>query len=451
MQAVERKAEVATLLAQRHWSALREKCAQWPPPETADLLFQLEKSERILVFRAMPRELAAEVFTHLDPQNRDALLRDLTGEETRQLLASLSPDDRTHLLEELPSQVTRQLLNLLSPEDLREARHLLGYPEESVGRLMTPDYVSARREWTVARALEHIRQFGKDSETINVVYVTEIGGRLIGQLELRRLILAAPETPIEQLMDPNVVSVTAYADREEAVRLVERYDLNVLPVVSSDNILLGIITVDDVMDVAEEEVTEDFHKIATVEPIQVPLREAGAGLLYQRRIGWLLVLVFVNVLSGAGIAYYADTISRAVALVFFLPLLIASSGNAGAQSATLMVRGLATGDVQMRDWFRLLGKELVVATAIGLTLGASVSLLGFFRAGPQIAVVVAATMVIVVLAGSLIGMCLPLLLQRFRLDPATASVPLVTSIADIAGVLIYFSLATWYLGLNRGS
>lgn len=449
MQLAERTAEIARLLQERNWRALRELLAYLPPPEGAELLFRLQKPERMLVFRSMPRDLAAEVFTHLEPHDRDALLRDLTDEETRQLLSSLSPDDRTHLLEELPGNVTRRLLNLLSPEDLSVARHLLGYPEESVGRMMTPDYAAVRPDWTAARALEHIRQLGKDTETINVVYVTARGGTLVGQVELRRFILADPATPVDQIMDPNVISLSAHEDREKAVHTVERYDVNVIPVVDSGGVLLGIVTVDDVLDVAEEEVTEDFHKIATVEPIHVPLREAGVGLFYQRRIGWLLVLVFVNVLSGAGIAYYQETIARAITLVFFLPLLIASSGNAGAQSATLMVRGLATGDVQGRDWLRLLGKELVVATAIGLTMAAAVSLLGMYRAGAQVAVVVAVTMVAVVLVGSLIGLCLPLLLNRFGIDPAVASAPLVTSIADIAGVLIYFSFASWYLGLPR--
>jgi magnesium transporter len=447
MQVAEVKPEISRLIETRNWPALKEALARWAPPEIADLLLSLGKPERVLLYRSLPREPAAEVFAYLEPPDKETLLRELTDEEARQLLASLSPDDRTHLLEELPSQVTRQLLNLLGPEDLREARHLLGYPEESVGRLMTPDYVSARREWTVGRALEHIRQFGKDSETINVVYVTETGGRLIGRLDLRRLILASPETPIEQLMDPNVVSVYAYADREEAVRMVERYDVAVLPVVSSDDILLGIVTVDDILDVAEEEVTEDFHKIGTVEPIRIPLRDAGVGFLYRRRIGWLLVLVLVNIFSGAAIAYYEHAIATVVALVFFLPLLIDSAGNAGSQSATLMVRGLATGDVRAADWVRLLGKEFAVAGILGLTMAAAVSVLGFYRAGVDVAVVVSITMAVVILIGSLVGLLLPLALHRFGLDPATASAPLITSLADILGILVYFSIATWYLGL----
>lgn len=449
MRTAERKPEITRLLELRDWPALRAAVAGWPAPELADLLPALEGPDRVLFFRALPRDAAAEVFAHLDPADQDALLTLLTNEETRQLLAGLSPDDRTHLLEELPAEVTRRLLALLSPEDLREARHLLGYPEESLGRLMTPDYVALRPEWSAAEALEHVRRFGKDSETIHVLYVTDPAGRLLGRMDLRRLILADPAARVADLMDEKVVCVNAYDDREKAVRVVEKYDLNVLPVTDAAGILLGIVTVDDVMDVAEEEATEDFHGLGAVKPIDIPLREASVGLLYRRRIFWLLVLVIVNVFAGAGIAYYEETIARFVALVFFLPLLIDSAGNAGSQSATLMVRALATGDVGPRDWAQMLAKELAVAGSMGLTMAAAVWLLGIYRGGADVAVVVAATMIIVVLVGSLVGMSLPFLLSRLGMDPAVSSAPLITTIADIAGVFIYLGIATWYLGIGR--
>jgi magnesium transporter len=448
MPAAYLKPEIVKLIEERHWSALKESLARLPAPEVAELLPELEKPDRVLLFRALPRELAADAVAHMEAGERDALLRELTDEETRQLLANLSPDDRTEVLSELPGQVTRRLLNLLSPEDLREARHLLGYPEESVGRLMTPDYVAVRPDWTVSRALEHVRKHGRDSETINVLYVTDRAGMLLGMVELRKLILASPEAAIEQVMSTGVESLKAYDDREQAVRLVERYDLSVLPVVDSDGILLGIVTVDDVMDVAEEEATEDFQKMGTVEPIRVSLKEAKISLLYRRRIGWLLGLVVVNIFAGAALAYYEATLAQVLALVFFLPLLIDSAGNAGSQSATLMVRALATGDVEVRDWFWLLGRELAVASAMGLTMGLAVSVLGIFRGGPDVAVVASITMVLVVVIGSLVGMSLPFALHRFKMDPATASAPLITSIADILGIVVYLAIATWYLGIG---
>src|SRR5690606_2916584 len=351
-------ADIAELIHARDWAMLRRALADVPAPEIADRLTELDKPDRVLLFRALARPQAAAAFAHLEPQWRRTLLEDLTDDETRELLAGLPPDDRTQLLEEPPGQVTQRLLNLLSPEDLREARWLLGYPAESVGRLMTPDYVAVRPEWTIEQALAHIRAKGKDSETINVVYVVDQEWRLLDDIELRRLILAAPGTRVEEIMDHAFVTVPAHADREEAVLLMLRYDLIALPVVDSDGVLLGIVTVDDILDVAEEEATEDFHRVGSVAPLRTSLKEATVGYLYRRRILWLLALVVVNIFSGAGIAAFSDTIAASVALVFFLPLLIGSGGNAGAQSATLMVRALATGDVGMRDWLRMLGKEL---------------------------------------------------------------------------------------------
>ncbi|MFO7261512.1 MAG: magnesium transporter [bacterium] len=438
-------ADIAELIHARDWAMLRRALADVPAPEIADRLTELDKPDRVLLFRALARPQAAAAFAHLEPQWRRTLLEDLTDDETRELLAGLPPDDRTQLLEELPGQVTQRLLNLLSPEDLKEARWLLGYPAESVGRLMTPDYVAVRPEWTIEQALAHIRAKGKDSETINVVYVVDQEWRLLDDIELRRLILAAPGTRVEEIMDHAFVTVPAHADREEAVLLMLRYDLIALPVVDSDGVLLGIVTVDDILDVAEEEATEDFHRVGSVAPLRTSLKEATVGYLYRRRILWLLALVVVNIFSGAGIAAFSDTIAASVALVFFLPLLIGSGGNAGAQSATLMVRALATGDVGLRDWLRMLGKELAVSGALGITMALAASLIGIVRA-PEVTLVVASTMFVIVIVGSLMGMSMPFLLTRLGFDPATASAPLITSLADIVGVIIYFSIAAWYLG-----
>lgn len=439
--------EIQELLDRRDWVTLRDVLNEWPAPEVAEMLLELEKPDRVLLYRALPRHLAADVVSELDAEHRNALMTELTDEETRHLLSSMPPDDRTHLLEELPGVVVQRLLNLLNPSDLREARTLLGYPEESVGRLMTPDYVAVRPNWTVAQALVHIRAHGKDSETISRIYVVDEAWRLQDDVALRRLILADPESRVEDVMDHSFASLSVFADREEAVRMTQKYDVVALPVVDSEGVLVGIVTVDDILDVAEEEATEDFHKVGSVEPIFTSLRETGIGMLYRSRIGWLLTLVGMNVFSSAGIAFYESTIAAQVTLVFFLPLLIGSAGNAGAQAATLMVRAMATGDVHSRDWFQMLAKELGVALALGLTMSAAVSLIGFARGGVDIAVVVSLTMVLVVVVGSLIGMSLPFLLNRFQFDPATASAPLVTSIADISGVVIYFSIATWWLGL----
>ncbi|PDW01754.1 magnesium transporter [Candidatus Viridilinea mediisalina] len=439
--------EAIDLVAEQRWADLRPLLARWPEPEIADLLAELTPAEQVVVFRLLPRFLSSDVFAHLEGDEQNDLLSQLNSEETRQLLANLSPDDRTQLFEELPGQATQKLLNLLSPEDLREARQLLGYPEESVGRLMTPDYVAVRPEWMIGYALEHIRARGRDSETVNIIYVTDAQWRFVDAVELRRFILHPPHETVSQIVDDNYVVLSAFDDREKAVQALRRYDLPALPVIDSQGVMIGIVTFDDLLDVADEEATEDFHKGAAVAPLKTSYPDAKIYELVKKRAPWLVTLIFVNIFSGAAIAAFEDTIAAVVALVFFLPLLIGSSGNAGAQAATLMVRALAMGEVQLRDWGRLFSKELFVSGLLGLSMAIVVCALALVRVSPEVAMVVALTMFVVVIVGSLIGTLMPFVLSRFGFDPATASGPLITSLADIAGVLIYFSLATWLLGL----
>ncbi|MEX0606405.1 MAG: magnesium transporter, partial [Halofilum sp. (in: g-proteobacteria)] len=284
-----------------------------------------------------------------------------------------------------------------------------------------------------------------DKETIYQAYVIDAERRLLGTVSLRELVTARAHERVADLMTTDVVTRRAGDGQEEVASLISKYDLLSLPILDDADRLVGIVTYDDAMDVAEEEATEDFHRVGTVAALDSSVREAGIPLLYRKRVGWLVVLIFANAFSGAGIALFEEIIAAHVVLVFFLPLLIASSGNAGAQSATLTVRALATGDIRPKDWGRMLGRELLVAVLLGATMGLIVSALGIVRGGAEVAFVVASTMVLVVVIGSLLGMSLPFVLERLRLDPATASVPLVTSLADIAGVLIYFSLASWAL------
>jgi magnesium transporter len=438
-------AEVQPLLDRREWTALRQRLADVPPPELADLLFAFPKTDRALLFRVVPRPQAAEVFSYMPTDQQNALLEDLTDAETRLLLANMRPDDRTHILEELPGQATQKLLNLLRPSDLAEARTLLGYPEESIGRLMTPDYMAVRPDWTVAKALEHIRQTARGSETINTIYVTDVQWRLLDALEVRRFILADPAQTVTDIMDHTFTSASAFDDREEAVRLIQRYDLEALPVIDSDGVLLGIVTIDDVLDVAQAEATEDFHKGAAIAPVR-SYREAGVWALYRKRVVWLIALVFVNLVSSSVIAAYEEVLASTIALAFFIPLLIDSGGNTGSQSATLMVRALATGDVKLTQWLSTLGKELGVGLTLGITMGLASSLLGMFRGGPVVGLVVGLSMISIVLVANLVGILLPFLLTRFRIDPAVASSPLITTVADASGLLIYFSIAMWLLG-----
>ncbi len=442
------KPEISELIEKQKWADLRESVEDWPVPEIADLMENLGKRDRVVFFRILPRDVSTAVFTHFEPEQQNALLVELTDEETRQLLANLAPDDRTTLLDELPGQVTNQLLNLLSPQDLKEARYLLGYPEESVGRLMTPDYLAVRQHWTIGQALDHIRKMGRQSETINVIYVTDPGWKLLDALDLQLFILSDPEKKVEEIMDDTFIAVSAFDDREEAVQVVQKYDKTVLPVVDSDGILLGIVTIDDLIDVAEEEATEDFHKGAAVAPLRASYRETSILELFGKRISWLVILVFVSLVSSGVIEAFEEVLSAAIALAFFIPLLIDSGGNTGAQSATLMVRAIAIGEIELRQWFQTVGKEVLVGILLGVVMGLASWVLGFYRGGPEIGIVVGLSMITIVLVANIIGTILPFLLTHFRIDPAVASSPLITTIVDATGLLIYFTIASIVIGVS---
>lgn len=319
------------------------------------------------------------------------------------------------------------------------------YPEETIGRLMTSEYVAIRPEFTVAEALAHIRRHGRQCETLDTIYVVDSHGVLIDDIRLRDIIMASLDQRVSEIVDNQFIALAAMEDQELAIRQFQVNDAVALPVVDEAGILQGIITVDDVMDVAEQESLEDFQKFGSIQTAIANPLSASVYYLYRTRIVWLSVLVFMNVFSGFAISRFEHVIQSMVALVFFLPLLIDSGGNAGAQSATLMIRALSIGDVQMRDWLKLIGKETIVSLFLGVTMAIGVALVASLRA-PDVVVVVAATMVLTVIISSLIGMSLPFLLTKFNLDPATASAPLITSMADITGVLIYFSLASWYFG-----
>lgn len=437
------------LIEQREWKTIREEIRKYDPADIAELIENLEREgDDIILFRLLPRETARETFFRLSYDKQEELLEGLADRKhlLAELLNDLAPDDRTALFEELPGPVTQRLIQLLSPEERRISIQLLGYPESSIGRLMTPDYVAVKPQMTIDQALNHIRHFGKDSETLNVVYVVDSNWKLVDEIRLREILLARQDQTISDLMDNRFVSLNVLDDQEKAISAFHDYDRIALPVINTEGVLLGIVTFDDVMDVEEEEATEDFHKFGSIQDLILNPLKAKVSYLYKKRITWLVVLVFMNVFSGAALAHFGDIIQNVVALVFFLPLLIGSGGNAGAQSATLMIRALATGDVEMSDWLRLMGKELLVALLLGITMAIAVGLVATFRS-PEIIVVVGLSMIFTVLVGCIVGLSLPFVFTLLKLDPATASAPLITSLADISGVFIYFSIATWYLGL----
>ncbi|MCG6659577.1 magnesium transporter [Halomonas campisalis] len=418
-----------------HPADLAEACRDETPYAALALLSFLSAAARAATFTELPA----------DRQRRLSEL--MTEEELGDLLESLAPDARADLFKRVETGRRDGLLRYLPPEEQDQLKRLVSYPEGTAGALMSPQTVTVPANYSVQEVLAVLRRHSAQAETIYQIYAVDEADRLVGTLSLRKLILARPSAPVADYLTREVLTVEVTTPQESVAEMIARYDLLAIPVVEPDGRLVGIVTYDDAMDVAEEEATEDIHRQMSIGRLEGSVSTAHPFELYRKRVGWLVLLVFANVFTGAGIAHFEATIEAYIALVFFLPLLVDSSGNAGAQAATLMVRGMATGDVHRRDWARLLGREIAVAASLGLTMAACIWAIGTLRAGSEIATVVAISMVLVVLVGSVIGMLLPLLLDRLGLDPATASAPLVTSIADIVGVVLYFALATAVLGL----
>ncbi|RKZ31614.1 magnesium transporter [bacterium] len=408
----------------------------------------MDKKDCLILLRLLPKELQSGVFSELDPDIQEDIIKKLTDIDVKSIISSMHTDDRTELFEETSPEITRKLISLLSFEERKEALEILGYPEDSVGRLMTPDYVAIKEDWTIEKAIKHIRRFGKDAETINIVYVVDDEWHLVDDIPIRRLILAEPTQIVKSIMDEHFISIIAIADQEEAIKLIEKYDLTALPVTDSDKHLLGIVTVDDIIDALREEQTEDLTKYSAIEAAPIGLdfitkiREVPLRKIFRARITWLLALLIMDLVTGGIIKSFEKTIAKYVVLVTFLPVLVDTAGNAGSQSATLVIRALALGTIKMKDWIYLIGREFIVAGALGLIMGLGISITGFVRGGSfLIAQVVVLAMIVNVIIGSLIGVLLPFVFTKFKKDPATASTPLITTLADIIGTAIYLGLA----------
>ncbi|NAW60464.1 magnesium transporter [Vibrio sp. V31_P5A7T61] len=386
-------------------------------------------------------EKQAALFGYFSLRWQEKLAEELNAQELAQMTELMPHDERADLLTQLEPEFQHQVLQQMDAEDRRDIQRLVSYPEESVGALMTSDFATLDAHQTVEEAINQLRKIASERETIYQAYVVDEQMHLQGTVSLRDLMISEPSLTVGKIMTQVLIFVRVDEAQNVAAQAISKYDLLALPVLDQQNRMVGIVTYDDAMDVAEEEADRSIHKSAAVD-FSGNLKDASVGLMYRKRVFWLVLLVFGNLFSGAGIAYFEDTIQAYVALVFFLPLLIGSSGNAGAQSATLMVRAIATGEVIGKDWAKMLAKELFIAGLLGITMAVAVSLLGLWRGGPEIALVVALTMQIVVVVGSLVGMSLPFILSKLKFDPASASAPLVTTIADAVGVIIYFSVAT---------
>lgn len=468
--------EVQDLIRAGNYAELRESVMHLHPADMAEILSGLEPADAGVGFRFLPRDLAASAFAYIPAERQEELIAHLGTDSAVGVLEAMTPDDRARLVDELPEEVAQRLVASLSPETRKVTQAILGYPPESVGRLMTPDYVRLRPEWTCAKAIDHIRRYGRDAETINVVYVVDEQGRLIDDLRLRQVLLASPEATVESVMNRNFVTLRADQDREEAVRTMARYDRNALPVVDSRGALIGIVTSDDVADVAQAEATEDIQKMGAVGTLDEPFDRAGILFLVKKRAPWLALLFLSELLTSNALVYFDDQIKRLSILAVFVPAIISSGGNSGSQASTLVIRALALGEIHLADWWRVLRRELLVAGILGVI----VATIGFVRINVwglmgwwvghktdpatgldmidpatglpvpdytvqehyvTLGVAISCSLVGVVLWGSIMGAMLPFLLKKCRLDPAGSSTPFVATLVDVTGILIYFTCA----------
>ena len=442
--------EIKSLIEDRKLSELKEILSDWTPTDIAEVLKYLSEKEQAIIFRLLPHDLAADTFEYLDFDMQVELLKAMGKTEVASILNEMSPDDRTALFEELPSSASRQLLTLLTADERKIAQTLLGYPEDSVGRLMTPDYIAVKPEWSITETLNHIRENGKDSETLNIIYVIDQKGKLIDDLRIRDIILAPLDKKVIDLMDKNYVALNVYDDQETAVGIFKKYDRIALPVVDSYGVLIGIVTIDDVFDVAEEEATEDIHKLAGMEALGEPYLTISFMQMVKKRAGWLVLLFIGEMLTATAMGFFEKEINRAVVLALFIPLIISSGGNSGSQASTLVIRAMALGEVKLKDWWRVMRREIMSGLSLGIVLG----VVGFLRIsvwsafsdiyGPHwilIAATVLLSLIGVVLWGTLSGSMLPFILKKLGADPATSSAPFVATIVDVTGIVIYFIVA----------
>ena len=397
---------------------------------------------------------AVNVFRILDFPTQEKIIKKLPGEKLAQLINLLPPDDRTSLFSELKGDAVKKLIILLPAKDRVEALSLLGYKEDSVGRLMTPDYIAVKTDWTVKRVLEHIRKYGKDSETIDVVYVIDEHGILLDDIRIREILLANPDVPVGELTDNRSIALNANDPQEEAINVFRMNNRVALPVTDDNHVLLGIVTVDDILWIANEEYTEDMHKIGGTQALDEPYLDMPIFGLFKRRIGWLVVLFLGEMLTATAMAHFEADIAKAVVLAMFVPLIISSGGNSGSQASTLIIQAMALGEITIGDWWRVMRREIISGLMLGLVLGT----IGFMRIfiwtlfsnlyGPHwalIGVTVGVALIGVVLWGSLAGSMLPLLLKKLGADPATSSAPFVATLVDVTGLIIYFSVAVMFL------
>ena len=445
------------LIEKKSWKAVKQELANLEPFQIAEIIECLSKSDQLILFRLLSREMAKETFQHLSHDEQEDIIEGMAVNINKltDLLNDLDPDDRTAFFEELPGEVGLRLIQLLSDKERAIATRLLGYPEDSIGRLMTTEYVAIKPYFTVEQALEHIRKFGRDSETLNVIYIVDDRWNLIDDIRIKEVILASPKQKIAELTDNRFVALNAYDDQETAVKAFADNDRVALPVLGGDGTLLGIVTVDDMIDVMEEESTEDFQKFGGTDSLDLSYTKTSLLEMVRKRSGWLIILFFGQLLTASAMTHFEQELEKAIMLALFIPLIISSGGNSGSQAASIIIRSLALGELDLKSWWYVMRKEIFS----GLLLGSILGIVGFCRiflwqkAGFYdygvywlwMGATVSISLIFIVLWGTLSGSMIPFLLKKFKLDPATASAPFVATLVDVTGLIIYFSIAVVFL------
>lgn len=425
------------------------------PADIAETLSELRADQRLLAFLKVPKQYKADVFSHLDPDFQEETIRSIGSEEVSEILNAIAPDDRTALFEDFPDELIKSSINLLNPQERRIALKLLGYDSDSIARLMTPYYIQIRKEWTVQKCLQQIKKVGKKMETMNHLYVVDERNKLIDDIAIGSLLLAEEDTLISDITDNHFVAITTTTSKEDAVQYFEKYDRTAIPIVTEAGVLVGIVTIDDILDQIEAQNTEDIQKFGGLDALDLPYIQTSWTEMIKKRATWLVILFFSEMLTASAMAFFEHEIQKAVVLALFVPLIISSGGNSGSQAATLIIRAMALQEITLKDWWYVMRKEIVSGLCLGGILG-TIGFIrimiwqktGFFDYGEYwvyVALSIAFSLVLIVLWGTLSGSMIPFVLKRLKLDPATSSAPFVATLVDVTGLIIYFTIAGFFL------
>ena len=440
---------IRELLETKQYTRLRQKVAEMNTADVAAIMEEMEEEELLKIFRILPKSMAADVFSYLEVDNQQFIIVSMSDKEAANIINNLMADDATDLLEEMPANIVKKLLANANAETRRDINHLLRYPEDSAGSIMTVEYVDLKESMTVEDAIARIRQVGVDSETINICYVLDAKRTLVGTVALRYLLISPPDAVIEDIMHENVIYINTMMDQEEVARQFQKYDFTAMPVVDNENRLVGIITVDDIVDILQEEATEDIEKMAAIVPTDKPYMRTGVIETWKKRIPWLLLLMISATFTGRIITSFEDALSVCVILTAYIPMLMDTGGNAGGQASVTIIRGLSLDEIEFSDIFKVIWKEARVAALCGLTLAAAnfIKLLVFDKLEITVALVVCLTLVAAVFIAKIVGCMLPMLARKIGFDPAVMASPFITTIVDALSLLIYFQIATSILHL----